>query len=94
MFIPCSNKIGNCFALEIVVKGTVSQNKVWRFIICDVYRAGGSDDISLCVGVMFCSLGLVGLMANLASIFTLLSPDMRKHTFNQLLAALAFYDIL
>jgi hypothetical protein len=43
---------------------------------------------------MFCSLGLVGLLANLASIFTLLSPDMRKHTFNQLLAALAFYDIL
>ena len=65
MFIPCSNKIGNCFALEIVVKGTVSQNKVWRFIICDVYRAGGSDDISLCVGVMFCSLGLVGLMISL-----------------------------
>jgi hypothetical protein len=47
-----------------------------------------------CAGVMFCSLGLVGMVANLASIFTLLSPEMRKHTFNQLLAALAFYDIL
>ena len=43
---------------------------------------------------MFCGLGMLGLVANFASMRTLLSPEMRKHTFNQLLAALAFYDIL
>ena len=47
-----------------------------------------------CEGVLFSSLGMFGLVSNLASIATLLSPDMRKQTFNQLLAVLAVYDIL
>ena len=47
-----------------------------------------------CEGVLFSSLGLFGLISNIASIVTLLSPDMRKQTFNQLLAVLAIYDIL
>ena len=47
-----------------------------------------------CEGVLFSSLGLFGLVTNLASIVTLLSPTMRKQTFNQLLAVLAVYDIL
>lgn len=45
-------------------------------------------------GVLFSSLGLFGLISNIASIVTLLSPDMRRQTFNQLLAVLAAYDIL
>jgi hypothetical protein len=36
----------------------------------------------------------VGLVANLASIGILATKDMRKHTFNQLLIALAIFDIL
>jgi hypothetical protein len=47
-----------------------------------------------CEGVLFSSFGLFGLVSNLASIVTFLSADMRKHTFNQLLASLAVYDIL
>ena len=47
-----------------------------------------------CEGVMFSSLGLFGLVSNLASIVTFLSADMRKQIFNQLLAALAVFDIL
>ena len=47
-----------------------------------------------CEGVLFSSLGLFGLIANIASIVTLLSPDMRRQTFNQLLAVLAIYDLL
>jgi len=46
-----------------------------------------------CEGVLFSILGLFGLISNLASIMTLLSPDMRRQTFNQLLAMLAVYDI-
>jgi len=47
-----------------------------------------------CEGVLFSSLGLFGLISNIASIITLLSPDMRRQTFNQLLAVLAAYDML
>lgn len=47
-----------------------------------------------CEGVLFSSLGLFGLISNIASIMTLLSPDMRRQTFNQLLAVLAAYDML
>ena len=36
----------------------------------------------------------VGLVANFASIGILATKDMRKHTFNQLLIALAVFDIL
>ena len=36
----------------------------------------------------------VGLAANFASIGILATKDMRKHTFNQLLIALAVFDIL
>ena len=46
-----------------------------------------------CEGILFSSLGLFGLISNMASIMTLLSPDMRRQTFNQLLAMLAVYDI-
>jgi hypothetical protein len=47
-----------------------------------------------CEGVIFSILGLFGLISNMASILTLLSPDMRKQTFNQLLAALSAMDVL
>ena len=47
-----------------------------------------------CEGVLFSSLGLFGLVSNLASIITLLSPDMRRQTFNQLLAVLSAIDIM
>ena len=47
-----------------------------------------------CEGVIFSSLGLFGLVSNVASILTFLSADMRKQIFNQLLAALAVFDIM
>jgi len=47
-----------------------------------------------CEGILFSSLGIFGLVSNIASIVTLLSVDMRKQTFNQLLAILAAVDIL
>ena len=37
---------------------------------------------------------IAGLVSNIASIVTFLSADMRKQTFNQLLAILAAIDIL
>ena len=39
-------------------------------------------------------LFIAGLVSNIASIVTFLSADMRKQTFNQLLAILAAIDIL
>jgi len=47
-----------------------------------------------CEGVLFSCLGLFGLISNMTSIVTLLSNDMRKHTFNKLLAVLAMADIM
>ena len=47
-----------------------------------------------CEGGLFSSLGLFGLISNLASIATFLSADLRKQTFNQLLAALAVCEIM
>ena len=47
-----------------------------------------------CEGVLFSCLGLFGLISNMTSIMTLLSKDMRKHTFNKLLAALAVCDLM
>ena len=47
-----------------------------------------------CEGIFFTGIGLVGLLANFASIGILATKDMRKHSFNQLLIALAIFDIL
>jgi hypothetical protein len=47
-----------------------------------------------CEGIFFTGMGLVGLVANFASIGILGTKDMRKHSFNQLLIALAIFDIL
>ena len=47
-----------------------------------------------CEGIFFTGIGLVGLVANFASIGILATKDMRKHSFNQLLIALAIFDIL
>ena len=47
-----------------------------------------------CEGVLFTGFGVGGLLANILSIGILSTKDMRKHSFNQLLIALAFFDIL
>ena len=48
-----------------------------------------------CEGVLFTGLGLFGLAANLLSIAVLTSTrELRRHSFNQLLVALATFDIL
>lgn len=47
-----------------------------------------------CEGILFSSLGLLGLLSNLVCIITFLSADMRKQTFNQLLACLSAIDIM
>ena len=47
-----------------------------------------------CEGVLFTAFGVAGLVANLISIGVLSTKDMRKHSFNQLLIALAIFDIL
>ena len=47
-----------------------------------------------CEGVLFSLFGLGGLVANCLSIGILSTRDMRKHTFNQLLIALALFDIM
>ncbi len=45
--------------------------------------------------MLFNAFGVIGLLANVASIAVVLaSKDLRKHTFNQLLVALAAFDIL
>ena len=63
-----------------------------------------------CEGVLFTSLGMFGIiqsqpvitrhqddlgfLSNIACIVTLLSADMRKQTFNQMLAILSAIDVL
>ncbi len=47
-----------------------------------------------CEGVLFTGVGVAGLAANIFSVCVLSTKDMRKHTFNQLLIALAVFDIL
>eukprot|EP00094_Tigriopus_californicus_P008114 TCALIF_07810-PA protein Name:"Similar to FR FMRFamide receptor (Drosophila melanogaster)" AED:0.47 eAED:0.39 QI:0/0.5/0.4/0.8/1/1/5/0/292 len=47
-----------------------------------------------CEGILFTAFGIVGLIANLFSIGILATQEMRKHSFNQLLIALAVFDIL
>ena len=47
-----------------------------------------------CEGIFFGIFGLFGLIFNLTSVLTLTSKEMRKHTFNQLLAILTLCETL
>ena len=47
-----------------------------------------------CEGILFTGFGVVGLLANFFSIGILSTKSVRKHSFNQLLIALAACDIL
>ena len=47
-----------------------------------------------CEGILFGIFGLFGLIFNLTSVLTLTSKEMRKHTFNQLLAILTLCETL
>ena len=64
-------------------------------VLDDHYAATWSRTQYYCEGVLFAVFGVVGLVGNVVSILVLASSKkMRKHAFNQLLIALAVFDVV
>lgn len=57
------------------------------------YEATWSGFTYWCEGVLTVGVGMIGMVGNILSIAVLVTRDMRKHSFNQLLVGLAIFDL-